>query len=298
MNMRPMAFLRLALSAILAGCVLTPMVHHACAQGTDITVAVDEADASVDTSPPAPTPTPEPSEDTAKGLVSTLRDWVDENTLLASLIVAAIGLLSVALLIMAIAAIRRGEQEEEEEVLLLPEVPPFPAAPAPAFAGKEAVGRATASTPGQAGTVLIGGARPSPTATSPPASADGGTSPRSAGPEAQPPPADATRIIERKPKRSIVGSLIDLQHPERRFDIAKPTITIGRTRRCDVVIDHTTVSRQHATIRLEQGQFRLYDLGSTNGTFLGEQRVREPVVLEDGATVRFGEMEFIFKIVS
>ena len=97
---------------------------------------------------------------------------------------------------------------------------------------------------------------------------------------------------------SMVGSLIDLQHPDRRFDIAKPTITIGRTRRCDVVIDHTTVSRQHATIKLEQGQFRLYDLGSTNGTFMGEQRVREPVVLEDGATVRFGEMEFIFKIVS
>jgi pSer/pThr/pTyr-binding forkhead associated (FHA) protein len=97
---------------------------------------------------------------------------------------------------------------------------------------------------------------------------------------------------------SVVGLLVDRKHPERRFDIAKPTVTIGRTQSADVVIDHNTVSRQHATIKLEEGQFRLYDLGSTNGTFLGQQQVREPVTLEDGATVRFGEVECVFKIVS
>jgi pSer/pThr/pTyr-binding forkhead associated (FHA) protein len=39
-------------------------------------------------------------------------------------------------------------------------------------------------------------------------------------------------------------------------------------------------------------------MGSTNGTFLGEQRVRAPVELKDGAIVRFGDTEFIFKIVA
>ena len=244
-------------------------------------------------SPPAPTPTPEPSEDTVEGFVSTLRDWVDENTLPAILIVAAIGLLSVGLLTTVIITIRRRGQEEEEEVLLPPEAPPFPATPTPALAGNDNVGRATADgAPGQTGTELMGGT------TSPPASAGVGARSPFAGPEVQPSAASGTRLIERKPKMSIVGSLIDRQHLERRFDIVKPTITIGRTQSCDVVIDHTTVSREHAAIKLEQGQFRVYDLGSTNGTFVGEQRVREPIVLEDGVTVRFGEMEFIFKIVS
>jgi pSer/pThr/pTyr-binding forkhead associated (FHA) protein len=95
-----------------------------------------------------------------------------------------------------------------------------------------------------------------------------------------------------------VGLLIDRENPTRRFDIAKPTIVIGRTQKCDVVLDHATVSRQHATIKLEEGQFRLYDLGSSNGTFVGENRVRQPVALEDGATVRFGKVEFVFKLIS
>jgi pSer/pThr/pTyr-binding forkhead associated (FHA) protein len=95
-----------------------------------------------------------------------------------------------------------------------------------------------------------------------------------------------------------VGLLIDREHPDRRFDIAKPMVTIGRAQNSDVVLDHATVSRQHATIKLEEDQFRIYDLGSSNGTFVGEQRVREPVTIEDGAMVRFGKVAFIFKIVS
>ncbi len=97
---------------------------------------------------------------------------------------------------------------------------------------------------------------------------------------------------------ALMALLIDRAHPERRFDIAKRTITIGRAHGCDIVIDHPTVSRQHASIKLEGEQFRLFDLGSSNGTFLDDQRVRDPLVLEDGALVRFGAVEFVFKVVS
>ena len=97
---------------------------------------------------------------------------------------------------------------------------------------------------------------------------------------------------------AMVALLIDHKNPSRRFDVSKPAVTIGRAQRCDVVVDHATVSRQHATIKLEDGQFRLYDLGSSNGTFVGEQQVRAPVTLEDGARVRFGAVDFVFKIVS
>jgi pSer/pThr/pTyr-binding forkhead associated (FHA) protein len=95
----------------------------------------------------------------------------------------------------------------------------------------------------------------------------------------------------------VVGLLIDRQRTNRRFDVAKPVVTIGRAQTSDVVIDDATVSRQHATIKWEDNRFRVYDLGSSNGTFVGEQRVREPVDLADGALVRFGAVELVFKVV-
>ncbi|MBE9506540.1 MAG: FHA domain-containing protein [Chloroflexi bacterium] len=234
---------------------------------------------------------------------------------LAILAVAAIGLLFLCLVIAIIIVIRRrGQAEEEEMQPPLPEAPPYPAAASPPFAGTgPELGMApTGRAAGLPGTELdVGGVAPAP---SPTVGAGGpvpfGTtpSPPFAGPAAppspfvqpggQPPPAGGTMLLDRTPRMSMVGWLIDRRHPDHRFDIAKPAVTIGRAQNCDVVVDHATVSRQHATIKLEEDQFRLYDLGSSNGTFVGEHRVREPVTLEDGATVHFGTMEYIFKIVS
>jgi len=114
----------------------------------------------------------------------------------------------------------------------------------------------------------------------------------------QPSSADRTRILQQRPKMSQVGLLIDRDRPEQRLDVTLPVVTVGRSEQSDVTIDHNTVSRQHAVIKLEEQQFRLYDMGSTNGTFVGDTRVREPVDLEDGMTVKFGEKVFIFKIIS
>jgi pSer/pThr/pTyr-binding forkhead associated (FHA) protein len=96
----------------------------------------------------------------------------------------------------------------------------------------------------------------------------------------------------------VVGLLIDRRQTGRRYDVAKPVVTIGRAGSADVTIDDTTVSRQHATIKWEEDRFRLYDLGSSNGTFVGDLRVRAPVILEDGSEVRFGAVELVFKIVT
>ena len=75
-------------------------------------------------------------------------------------------------------------------------------------------------------------------------------------------------------------------------------MTVGRALGNDLIVDHPTVSRQHATIKLEGEEFRLYDLGSANGTFVNDQRLRDPMVLQDGMIVRFGEAEYIFKRIS
>jgi len=263
---------------------------------------------------PTPTPTPEASE---PDILATVQDFVQDNLLLTVLIVATVGLAFLVLVIIIVIIIRRRRQVEAEEEGLIPPMPEAPSYPpsfeAPVSGAGVPTSRAAATTGRTAGPEAAGAPpAPSPTVTAggepslgtrpsapfgPPAPPPF-AGPAPPGPPAQPAPAGGTRLLKREPKMPMVGLLIDQEHPERRFDVAKPTVTIGRAHTCDVVIDHATVSRQHATIRLEEGQFRLYDLGSSNGTFLGEQRVREPVTLEDGSTIRFGAVACVFKIIS
>jgi hypothetical protein len=110
--------------------------------------------------------------------------------------------------------------------------------------------------------------------------------------------ADGTMIIERGPKMTRQALLIERQRPENRFDLNKPTVHLGRSADNDIALDNATISRQHAVIKLENNDFRIYDLGSSNGTFVNNQRIVEPAVLQDGDTVRLGDMSLIFKVIS
>lgn len=50
-------------------------------------------------------------------------------------------------------------------------------------------------------------------------------------------------------------------------------IIMGRDAGCNIVIDHPSVSSRHARIRQSEKGLYLTDLGSTNGTFVNEDRV-------------------------
>jgi len=69
---------------------------------------------------------------------------------------------------------------------------------------------------------------------------------------------------------------------------------IGRSGRCDVVLDHDTVSEEHARIKVERDRFVIYDLGSTNHTYVNEQ-VTQKQTLHDGDRIRLGSVEVVFK---
>jgi hypothetical protein len=68
--------------------------------------------------------------------------------------------------------------------------------------------------------------------------------------------------------------------------------TIGRDRGCDLAIDDLTVSRVHARLQRADGGWRLFDLGSTNGTRVNGWRVRGGVEVRAGDLVRFGDAEY------
>ena len=53
---------------------------------------------------------------------------------------------------------------------------------------------------------------------------------------------------------------------------------IGRRLDNDLVIQDPLISRDHVEIRFENGQFVAYDLGSTGGTFINNQKVDRSVL--------------------
>jgi pSer/pThr/pTyr-binding forkhead associated (FHA) protein len=68
-------------------------------------------------------------------------------------------------------------------------------------------------------------------------------------------------------------------------------LIIGRNPDCDLVLQSGTVSGKHARLSLKDSVALLEDLGSTNGTFVNDQRI-ERAELKNGDRVRFDVVEF------
>ena len=74
----------------------------------------------------------------------------------------------------------------------------------------------------------------------------------------------------------------------------KGTITrIGRSHTCDFQINHPTISGEHCEVVLDGDEFLVRDKGSTNGTFINGQPVKE-AKLAIGQILRLGEVEMLF----
>ncbi len=80
---------------------------------------------------------------------------------------------------------------------------------------------------------------------------------------------------------------------ERTVMLEQPVLTLGRRLDCDLVVDDLRVSRAHAQLRLRFSRYVLYDLGSTDGTFVNGQRVDE-VVLQPGDVISLGGVPLIY----
>ncbi len=71
-------------------------------------------------------------------------------------------------------------------------------------------------------------------------------------------------------------------------------ITIGRAVENDIVITSKRVSREHARVRREGWRAVLEDLGSTNGTFLNDERIMASMELHDKDRIKIGDVVLVF----
>lgn len=73
-----------------------------------------------------------------------------------------------------------------------------------------------------------------------------------------------------------------------RITLGEHPITIGRAEDSTLVITDDYASARHARIVPQAGQWLLEDLGSTNGTYLGNAKVTGPTPVPLGVPIRIG----------
>jgi diguanylate cyclase (GGDEF)-like protein len=73
------------------------------------------------------------------------------------------------------------------------------------------------------------------------------------------------------------------------YKLEKNRILIGRDRSAEIRISEVGISRRHAMLNKDaSNNYTLEDLGSRNGTYLGDKRLEGPHKLENNDRVRFG----------
>ena len=83
--------------------------------------------------------------------------------------------------------------------------------------------------------------------------------------------------------------------PEIILDLTEERISIGRSVNNELVIKDANASRRHAEIRrVSVGRFRLFDIGSANGTWINGRRVTSPKQLKDGDEISIGAVKLRF----
>jgi hypothetical protein len=80
------------------------------------------------------------------------------------------------------------------------------------------------------------------------------------------------------------------------YHIEKPIINIGRQLTNDIIVEDKRVSRYHAQIKYQpDGQFAIFDLGSTNGININSTPNMRQHVLRNGDRFTIGSYDFYFE---
>jgi pSer/pThr/pTyr-binding forkhead associated (FHA) protein len=72
---------------------------------------------------------------------------------------------------------------------------------------------------------------------------------------------------------------------------------LGRDPDLELFFDSPGVSRRHAVIRIAGDEATVEDLGSKNGTFVGDRHLDASIRLADGDVIRLGSVVLTFKAV-
>ena len=98
---------------------------------------------------------------------------------------------------------------------------------------------------------------------------------------------EPTLIVIAHPLREVLGSRVEL--------VEQDEVSLGRGPEAEVFLgDVSSLSRLHAAIAWQVDEVTIRDLGSTNGTFVNDLRIEEPVALRNGDRIQLGAVHLKF----
>jgi predicted component of type VI protein secretion system len=81
-----------------------------------------------------------------------------------------------------------------------------------------------------------------------------------------------------------------------RTALGKDRMIVGRASAADVPIKHTSISREHCALVRDGERWKVEDLGSSNGTWVGRAKVAGSQLLEDRAIIKIGHARLTFHL--
>ncbi len=105
--------------------------------------------------------------------------------------------------------------------------------------------------------------------------------------KSRPAKASTSKRKQRTPPRELV-----IHTPQGRPRVVRldaHDVTFGRSETSTVALDDAYISDHHAKVFLADGEWRITDLGSTNGTFLNQVKVTSPTTLSAGDQLGIGK---------
>jgi pSer/pThr/pTyr-binding forkhead associated (FHA) protein len=102
-------------------------------------------------------------------------------------------------------------------------------------------------------------------------------------------PASKTRSSRGAPTRAVI---VDGPDKGRSVPLTGAPVSFGRGADCTVPLADEYVSTKHARLLFHDGQWYVEDLGSTNGTYLGNERLTRSVPVRPRNRVRLGKTVF------
>ena len=118
--------------------------------------------------------------------------------------------------------------------------------------------------------------------------------PPAAAPAPAPAPAAAAAPTDTRPSLATLELMNEGPLKGTKFDIRVPLTHVGRGAHNDVVLSDDTVSDSHAKIQKREGGWYLVDMGSSNGTYAGGQRINGEAMLNGQSSIRFGAVRATF----
>jgi DNA-binding NtrC family response regulator len=91
-------------------------------------------------------------------------------------------------------------------------------------------------------------------------------------------------------------ALVVVEGPDagKRVPVDRPVLRVGKDPSCDLFVPDITVSRFHFAIEKVNEGYLIRDLGSTNGTFVDDMRIKE-AYLRPGAHIKAGRVVLLFQ---